>query len=165
MADVYNFDGFQINQTGVEESDIVSPGGEGSQTYRNFGMRMSSFGALAYGVRSSDDYTLTLVGNFKNKDELTNPDVPSFSQEGEYDDNPYVWGSTVKRTRNDEFTVMLLGNRRDVGAEQPNFDVGDTKNTNGPFDSPKRFPYEGWSSFGGRTAGPANYVAPGQKIV
>lgn len=163
MADNWNFDFFQIAQTGVEQPDVVTPGEEGSQMYRNFGVRMSSFGDLTYGVRSSDDYTRTLTGNFKDAGELQNPEVPSFAQDAEWNDNPLVWGSTVKRIRNDEFTVMTLGSRRSQEADQPRMDVMDTKeaDASGFGAAPRIYPNEGWHYFGSRTGGNFGWRTPG----
>lgn len=161
MADTFNFDFFQVPATGITENYV----GAGLQQHRDYGQKMSMFGALNYGPRSADDYTRTVL-YFKEKTELENPTVPPFVFDGaEYNRNPFVWGSTVKRIWNDEFTVMGLGSRRDMEADAPKFDVSDTNVTNGPFVAPRNYPTEGWHSFGGRTAGPANYVAPGQQIV
>ena len=74
MADVYNFDGFQIPTIGVVggmTGDVAAQG-------REFGVKMSNFGALVGGPRMSDDYTRTTLGS-KDKDELMNPSVPSFT--------------------------------------------------------------------------------------
>jgi hypothetical protein len=163
MADVYNFDNFQIPATGVAGGYTG-----GAQQGREFDMKMSSFGALVGGSRlvtatvscvaTSWDYTRSGFG-FADKGNFENPTIPSFSQDGEYDENPYVWGSTVKKTRDDEFAVMGIGNRRSNSAtNQPGFDVSDTfaaidDGTN----APKKFPAEGWRTFGGRTGGPADY--------
>lgn len=163
MADTFNFDFFQVAATGPEESDAVTPGGAGSQMYRQFNIKMSNFGALNYGLRNADDYTKTAL-TYQAKDELMNPVVPSFAQDGEYNLNPFVWGSTVKRVRNDEFTVMGLGSRRGIGANIPSMDVMDTNEADASdFAAPRIYPSEGWHYFGSRTAGPAGYVAPGTR--
>lgn len=157
MTDTYNFDGFQVPHTGV---DGGMTGGVNAQS-RAFAMRMSNFGDLVGGLRSSDDYKRTTLG-FKDKDELMNPEIPSFTLEADYTENPFVWGSTVKRMRNDEFQVMGMGNRRsNTATDAPRMDVSDTKlaeddGTN----APKRFPAEGWATFGGRKGGPHGYVSP-----
>lgn len=174
MADNWNFDFFQIAQTGVEQPDVVTPGEEGSQMYRSFGVRMSSFGDLVYGVRGpstttsgvaagTGDYTKTLTGNFKSAGELQNPVVPAFAQDAEWNDNPLVWGSTVKRIRNDEFTVMTLGSRRSQEADQPRMDVMDTKEADaaGFGAAPRIYPNEGWHYFGSRTGGNFGWRTPG----
>jgi hypothetical protein len=157
---VYNFDNFQINHTGLGDT---MTGGITAQG-RNFGMRMSNFGALVGGVRSSADYTQTSLG-FADKDTLMNPGVPPFVMEGDYSENPFVWGSTVKRTRNDEFAIMGMGNRRSNSAtDAPKFDVTDTRySVDDGTNVPKQFPAEGWSTFGGRTAGPFGYTPPGTR--
>ena len=162
MADTYNFDFFQIAATGPTQSDVVTPGGEGSQMYREFGVKMSNFGALNYGVRNSNDYTTTNL-TFKSAGELQNPVVPSFAQDGEWDDNPFVWGSTVKRIRNDEFTVMTLGSRRAMEATQPKMDVSDTReaDASGFGAAPRIYPNEGWHYFGYRSGGSFGWRQPG----
>ena len=153
MAEVFNFDFYQTPHTGVEDTTAPS-----NQQTRAMDMKMSNFGALQYGPRSTDDYTRTLTGNFKAKGDLENPVVPSFAMDAEFDMNPFVWGSTVKRVRNDEFTVMGLGSRRDVEASLPGFDVMDTDVANpAGFQAPRHYPSEGWRTFGGRTGGPFNY--------
>lgn len=157
MTDVYNFDGYQIPHTGIDGGMTGAVSAQG----RDYAMRMSNFGDLVGGLRSADDYKRTTLG-FKDKGELENPDIPSFLQEAEYTENPYVWGSTVKRVRNDEFTVMGMGSRRSNSAtDQPGMDVSDTKlAVDDGTNAPKRFPGEGWATFGGRKGGPFGYVSP-----
>ena len=151
MAD-YNFDGFQIAHTGVTGG---MTGGE--QQDRCFGVRISNFGALNYGARSDGDYTKIVKGFAKEE----NPVIPPFTMGAEYDENPYLWGSTVKKMRNDEFTIMSMGSRRPVDPDQPGFDVSDTNaSVDDGTNTPKRFPSEGWHTLGGRTGGPFGYVPP-----
>lgn len=149
MADVYNFDNFQIPAVGV------GGGMENDQQGRNFDAKISNFGALNYGNRDASDYTKVSLG-FKNKDEWSNPTLPPFTMDAEYNENPYVWGSTVKRVRDEEFAIMGIGNRRSNSAT--NAPSMDTMDTNVAVDdgtnAPKKFPMEGWSTFGGRTGGP-----------
>ncbi len=155
----YNFSFFQIPHTGVS-----CDGALGDQQTRCADGKMSSFGELSYNLRSSEDYTRFTKG-FKSKDELQNPDIPYFlptgngGNVGNAINNPYVWGSTTHKARNDEFFIMLLGTRNQVSAEQPNFDVMDT---NLAWDTTVsgmalNFPTEGYVSFGGRTGGPFEY--------
>lgn len=162
----YNFNNFQIPQTGLAE---IGPTGD--QQTRNADAKVSNFGALAYGVRNSGDYTKLTFG-FKAKDELQNPEIPAFYPTGNAGNwggainNPYVVGSTVKRIRTDEFNIMGLGSRNSEGVERPTYDVMDTDlvwNTtmSGLTASgiALNFPTEGWTSFGGRTGGPYDYQA------
>lgn len=152
MAETYIFDGFQIPPTGV------TGGMEGgAQQDRGFDVRISNFGALCYGNRSSTDYTRTVLG-FEME---TNPTIPPFTMGAEYDENPYIWGSTVKKTRNDEFTIMSMSSRRDIDPDQPGFDVSDTNvAVDDGTNTPKTFPAEGWNYLGQRTGGPFGYVPP-----
>lgn len=150
----YNFSFFQVPSTGI---DVEGPR-SGPQS-RSVTMRISSFGALDYGPRSSKDYTKTVYG-FKSKDELQNPNILSFTQSADYKENPYVWGSTVKRIWNDTLRIMTLGSRFMSGAYQPKFDVSDTKlswSTPKDGDVPLNYPTEGYTPFGGRVAGPFGY--------
>lgn len=151
----YNQSFFQIPATGLSD---VWAGASNVQT-RAITMRMSNFGDLNYGPRCSVDYTRTAHG-FKNKDELQNPTVPSFAMEAEYNENPFVWGSTVKRMRHDELRIMTLGSRFMDGAGKPRLDVMDTKlshSTPKDGDMVLNWPSEGYKPFGGRTGGPFGY--------
>lgn len=123
---------------------------------RGFGMRISNWGALNYGAKSPVDYTKTTLG-FKAKDDLSNPRIPSFLQDAEMDKNPYVLGSTVKRARNDEFTIMGMGSRRSVSVDQPRMDVSDTNLVHKDMVVGKNYPSEGWRSFGGKYDFPVAY--------
>lgn len=155
----YNFNFFQIPHTGVP-----CDGPLGDQQSRCADGKMSNFGALAYGVRDSLDYT-KLTKGFKFKGELENPDIPYFLPTGNGGNwgnainNPYVWGDTRHKVRNDELNVMLLGSRKTSDIEQPGMDVMDT---NLVWDTTVsgmelNFPTEGYTSFGLRTGGPFEY--------
>ncbi|RKX64733.1 MAG: hypothetical protein DRP42_05935, partial [Tenericutes bacterium] len=96
-------------------------------------------------------YTRTVAG-FAAKDELMNPIIPSFLQEAERDENPYVLGSSIKRIRDDKFTRMGMGSN-----DQPKFDVMDTNEVHSGMLADKNYPSEGWSSFGGKYDGYAPY--------
>ncbi len=148
MAEVFNFNMFQIPQTGV--------GGEtkgNSVQTRDLDLKISNFGALKNGGRSGTDYTMVL-NNFKDKDELLNPVIPAFLQDGEYEENPLVWGSTVKYTRDDQ--LMRMGNTTTIGSYigMPKFDVSDTNVANMDVsvgnNAIKNWPTEGWRSYGGK---------------
>ena len=156
MVDKYNFDGYQIPHVGVTGGMTGA-----DQQGRIFGMKISNFGALAYGNRMVSDYTRVGLG-FMDKGNLENPNIPSFTMDAEYNENPYVWGSTVKKMRNDEFTVMGMGSRRTRAVDQPGFDVSDTDvAVDDGTNAPKKFPAEGWATLGRRTGGPANYKPTG----
>ena len=147
----YNNDFFQISQSGLDCTSAAL----GDQQDRCITMRMSSFGDIAYGARSSID-RMKLSGGFKDKDELSNPVVPSFSQGAEKNENPFVWGSTVKLARNDELTIFELGSRYGSYAK-PGADVMDTKlskSTPKDGDMVLNYPKEGFKYFGVRTGGP-----------
>lgn len=137
-----NFFQFDPGQLG---SDWAGAG----QKIRPFGARVSNWGATDFGARNSEDYTKMSYA-FKAKADFENPTVPSFIQDAESNKNPFVAGSSVKRTRDDEFTVMGLGSRRNIDAEAPKMDVSDTNLIRSGMVAGKNYPTEGWRSFGGK---------------
>lgn len=146
MAEIFNFDFFQVAHTGVDSATK----GVKVQT-RDLDMKMSNFGAMNTGARMSSDYTRTTL-DFKFKNELENPTLPSFWQDAESNDNPLVLGSTVKYTRDDQFVRMGMSKSDGVSINQPEFDVMDQKETmpGGTNATIKNWPSEGWRSFGGK---------------
>ena len=160
MVDAYNFEGFQIPHVGINGG---MTGGVSAQG-REFDSRISNFGALVGGLRLSEDYTRTTLGS-KDKDELMNPVIYEIWQDANFNENPFVWGGTVKRIRNDELRIMGLGAR--VGGsshDRPNADVMDTNLVvDDGSNAPKYFPDEGWHNLGGRTGGPFGYTTPGYR--
>ena len=149
MTESFNFNMFQISHTGIsgEPEDRL-----GVQL-RDLDMKISNFGALKSGARSGTDYT-NVLNNFKAKDDLENPVIPTFVQEGEYNDKPLVWNSTVKYERDDQLTRM--GNTTTIGSYigMPKFDVSDTNVANMDVSENsndiRNWPTEGWSSYGGK---------------
>lgn len=147
MADVYNWDSFQIPQTGVD-STTYGP----AIATRNLNSKLSMFGALNTGSRSSADYTKTVL-SFKSKDELNDWSYLSAAEQAaKSDKNPYLPGSTVKKIRDDQFTRLIMENNLNAQnkGEIPNFDVSATNLVNGGMEIPKKYPSEGWRSFGGK---------------
>lgn len=147
MADVYNWDFFQIPHVGVDSTTH----GAGIAT-RDLNARMSNFGALNRAARMSGDYTRTVL-SFKAKDELNDWSyISKAEQDANKDVNPYVAGSTVKRIRDDQFT--RTGMESDTNAQNkgsiPNFDVSATNLVHSGMTTPKKYPSEGWRSFGGK---------------
>ena len=170
----YNFEGFQIPATGVTGE---MTGGVAAQG-REFGGRMSSFGALVGGLRmeqggvtvsggayEAGDYTRTGLG-YKSAGELQNPVISESYMDASFNANPFVWGGTVKYVRNDELRIMGLGARvGDSSYDAPKADVSDTNlSVDDGTNAPKQFPAEGWHTFGGRTAGPFGYTTPGYQV-
>lgn len=168
MAEVFNWDKFQIPHTGMVDEDTK---GIGAQT-RPFEMKLSNFGALNVGAARSSDRTKSSYA-FKDKDELSNwADVTPkpFSMDGDYNDNPYQLNSSVKKIRDDQFVRMTMsqgGNPIGTVAgsndtvetgeiSQPGFDVSDTRAADASgmsgsgYESIKNYPTEGWRSFGGK---------------
>ena len=175
------WNGWQIPHVGVGEPDR-----EGDESRddnfipirRALDMRMSNFGALNIGNRMSSDYTRTEL-TYITKDNLadwhtiTEDDGPGrlLGMRGtNVDQNPYIWGSTVKKVRDDQFfrmdmehpvtsasllgddslnTLYPAGTPADI--EKPAFDVMDTDLVDAAgMDEKKNYPTEGWRSFGGK---------------
>jgi hypothetical protein len=140
-------------------------------------MKFSNFGALNVGNRMSDDYTRTQI-TFSTKDNLSNWKVIT-ADDGTgrgvglrsipVDQNPYVWGSSVKRFRDDQFFRMTMehpatssGLLNDASfaslypageaayIDKPKADVMDTKEVHSGMNQYKNYPTEGWRSFGGK---------------
>jgi len=143
-GDENNF--FQIPHTGVDDSTA----GVAVQT-RDADMKMSNFGALNTGNRSSDDYKRTGV-EFNDKDDsVDNGASRSTFNYAERDENPYVAGSTVKKTRDDQATRLGMYKDNDVDVAAPKHDVSDTNVINASgMSSGYNYPTEGWRSFGGK---------------
>lgn len=144
MGDENNF--YQIDHTGVDSSTL----GVAVQT-RDLDMRMSNFGALNYGSRNSVDYSKTLL-DFESKDDLVDAGAQRSSWNyAERDENPLVAGSTVKRTRDDQFIRMGMAKDNDASIDQPGKDVSDTNLVAAAnMTAGKNYPSEGWRSFGGK---------------
>jgi hypothetical protein len=140
----FNFDFFQIPHTGVDSATK----GNAVMT-RDLDMKMSNFGAMNTGARMASDYTRTTL-DFVSK--LENPTIPPFMQDAESIDNPLVWGSTVKYTRDDQFIRMGMSTSAGTGIDQPATDVMDQKERTpgGDYANIKNWPSEGWRSFGGK---------------
>ena len=70
--------------------------------------------------------------------------------------NPYLWGSTVKLTRDDQFVRMTMSKESGAEFDPPKFDVMDTKERTAEGMAAtsntaiKNWPSEGWRSFGGK---------------
>jgi len=162
MNDEWGF--YQIPHTGLvgveneqvrEDVDV--------QFFRTSDMKIANFGALNMGPRRSDDYTRTELF-FPDKDNLS--DWRVITEDGgaggrgglrsvSVDVNPYVWGSTVKKIRDDQFFRMdMVNNETDNEIAKPKFDVMDTDvvTAEGIVDLSlyKNYPTEGWRSFGGK---------------
>ncbi len=148
------FEFYQIPHTGVDSTTYGVP----VQT-RDLNMRMSNFGALWIGPRSTADYSKVVYG-FEAKGELEGAaefGLHTLTQDAEKNENPLVWGSTVKYTRNDEMFKMGMSSD-DTGDKSisylvqfPKFDVMDTKLVDAAgMTTLKNWPSEGWRSFGGK---------------
>jgi hypothetical protein len=155
---------FQIGAQMPPEPDLTASGVARSRTdipiRRPIDMKICNFGALTIGARKSDDYTRTELF-FKDKDTLA--DWKVITEDGgaggrgglrsvTIDLNPYVWGSTVKKVRDDQFFRMEMDNNTTGnGIEKPKFDVSDTNVAQASmFVAGKKYPSEGWRSLGGK---------------
>ena len=180
------WNGWQIPHTGVEEPNLTAISGVNDGQARDdafipirraLDMRISNFGALNIGLRMSSDYTRTEL-TYITKDELADwhtitEDDGSGRLVGmrgtNVDVNPYIWGSTVKKFRDDQFfrmdmehpvTSSGLLNDPDLASlypagaaadiAKPDFDVMDTDVVHSGMNQYKNYPTEGWRSFGGK---------------
>ena len=174
MTEKFYFDFNQIPQTGVQEPDLTASGIARSDSNiairRTVGMKIANFGALEVGARLSTDYTRTNTMAFSSKDDLS--DVNVLTEDTgigsnvrlfgiTVNHNPYLSGSTVKLTRDDQFVRMTMsmdsGTSSAAGQiDLPKFDVMDTKDSTAAgiiattnYDM-KNWPAEGWRTFGGK---------------
>jgi len=177
MTETFNFDFYQIPQVGVYEPDLTTSGIAGdartdatTTIRRTFDMKMSNFGAYEVGARLSSDYTRTNTMAFMAKGE--SEDVNVITEDTgvgqnvslnkiSVNHNPYIAGSTVKLTRDDQFIRMTMARNTGTSTnatniDVPKFDVMDTNvstaaginlSTNAAI---KNWPSEGWRSFGGK---------------
>jgi len=137
-------------------------------------MKMCNFGARAVGRRLDIDYTRTNTMEFIDKGILEGAaefglhDLFALNLQGPRNENPLVWGSTVKYTWNDEMfkmgmdtddSVLRAGGSKSKSypVKFPAFDVMDTKLVTAEgivadeaATYRKNWPSEGWRSFGGK---------------
>ena len=158
MAEVFNFDGFQIPHTGVEEPDLYAQTRTDVKIpiRRLLDMKVSNFGALSVGLRMSNDYTRVALG-FQSKDDLSDLNViKPVWQFAELNENPLVAGSSIKYVRDDQFIRMGMSKDNGAQIDQPKFDVmdADVVTAEGMIAfsnaSIKNWPTEGFRTFGGK---------------
>jgi len=174
MAEKFYFDFHQIPHTGVEQPDMEAVRADGAYgktvIRRPFNNRISNFGALDVANRLSWDYTRTNTMSFKAKGE--SEDINVITEDtgmGQnvrlfgvtVNHNPYLWGNSIKLTRDDQFIRMTMS--KDTGSstaatqvDVPMFDVMDEKERTAEgilatsnYEM-KNWPSEGWRSFGGK---------------
>lgn len=154
----YNF--YQIDATGVNEPDLDAARTEKAVPIRRaVDEKISSFGSTTIGSRMGTDYTRTTL-DFESKDNLLDHNMlvqdtgmgQNVSGRGiTVDHNPYIAGSTIKKTRDEQAFRMGMSDNRGVSVEAPKFDVSDTNTTGAEgMTSGKNWPSEGWRSFGGK---------------
>ncbi len=165
---------YQIPHVGVDEPDRAAYTRTDTTTTirRALDMRISNFGALWVGNRLSNDYTRVDTMAFIDKGIMEGAaefGLHDLVQDAERNENPLVWGSTVKYTWNDEMFKMGMdtdGGKalRDGGTKSasfpvvlPKFDVMDTnlvgaagQNADRTATWQKNWPSEGWRTFGGK---------------
>jgi hypothetical protein len=163
--DQYGF--YQIPHVGLTEGNAPTLGNP-VQT-RDLNMRMSNFGALWVGPRMTastlasgvgiKDYTRVAYG-FEAKGAMEGAaefGLHDVIQDAEKNENPLVWGSTVKYTRNDEMFKMGMATD-DTGDKKASYevrlpakDVMDTELVDASgMEAYRNYPTEGWRSFGGK---------------
>lgn len=173
------WNGWQIPHTGVYEPDRSADARTDVfiRIRRASDMRLSSFGALNIGPRMGQgvDYTRTEL-YFQSKDELADfATITADTGLGHnfgglrsmtVERNPYLWGSTVKKFRDDQFFRMTMEHYQyrtgleDFGdysasdphyVDKPKWDVMDTMAADAAgMEQYKNYPREGWHSFGGK---------------
>jgi len=171
----WNF--WQIPHVGVSEPDrdAYTRTDVFTTIRRAADMKISNFGALWVGPRMGQDmdYTRTAL-TFVTKDDLADWKVqtedPGLGHNSglrgtTIEQNPYIWGSTVKRFRDDQFFRMGMEHYpyrdglEDFGdysaaepasIDKPMFDVMDTDVVQSGMEQYKNYPTEGWRSFGGK---------------
>lgn len=159
MSNEWEF--YQIPHVGVPEPDRAAYTRTDTSTTirRALDMKISNFGALWVGARNTADYTKVKYG-FAAKGLLEGAaefGLHGVVQDAEKNENPLVWGSTVKYTRNDEMFKMGMSSD-DTGTKSisylvsfPKFDVMDTDVVDASgMTTKKNYPTEGWRSFGGK---------------
>lgn len=162
MTETFNFDFFQIPQTGPAEVEQVKDAA-GVVIRRPSDEKISMFGALTVGSRLSFDYTRVNTMTFKSKGESEDVSTlaadtgvgQNVSLRSSYvNHNPLVSGSTVKYVRDDQFLRMTMSKEDGSSIGTPKFDIMDTKvataegiiaTSNAEI---KNWPSEGWYSFG-----------------
>jgi hypothetical protein len=144
----YSFGFSQLN-AGIREEGPL-----GNTQTRSSSMRMSNFGAIRYGARSSTDYTSI---DSTVKDKIVNPKVPDLLYDQERNvagaiNTPFEVGSAVKRITESPMLVMSsLGS-----ASRPKEDIMDTyASSQGSFSG--YLPMEGWRPWGYNTSGATPY--------
>lgn len=173
---------WQLPHVGVPEPDrdAYARTDVSTRIRRALDMKISNFGALNIGLRmpSSQDYTRTQL-IFETKDNLSDISVltedPGLGHRSglrgtTIEQNPYIWGSTVKKFRDDQFFRMTMEHypyRTGMEAfgdysaaepaylDKPKHDVmdQDERDAAGMLGDPakyKNYPTEGWRSFGGK---------------
>lgn len=128
-------------------------------TIENSTTKMSNFGANVVGPRMGSDYTRTSLG-FADKDNLSDQNVitedTGMGQNVDgrsinIEHNPYLIGSSLKRTRDDQLFRMEMTDNRGTSIDMPKFDVMDRKTLDATgMVAGKNWPSEGWRSFGGK---------------
>jgi len=176
MAEKFYFDFHQIPQVGVDEPELKGDYVRADGTYgktvirRPVAMKISNFGSLEVSNRLGWDYTRTDTMAFKAKGELEDINVIT-ADTGigsnvrlfcvTVNHNPYLWGNSVKYTRDDQFIRMTMS--KDTGSstaatqvDLPKFDIMDEneRTAEGILATSnytmKNWPSEGWRSFGGK---------------
>jgi len=155
----FNF--YQIDATGVSEPDRddYTRTDVSTTIRRACDSKISLFGSNNVGARRTSDYTKTDL-SFQSKDELADYEVlTADTGAGQnvggrgvtIDHNPYVIGSTVKKTRDDQFFRMSMSNDRGANINAPKHDVMDTNLVDASdIVAGKNWPTEGWRSYGGK---------------
>ena len=142
------FDFFQIDPSTIG-SDWV--GGDQAREMRAPNAVISNYEAKKYGAARSDDYTRVVFDNAHEENTQVHVGVGFGVDRGWYDYNPFVWGSTVLKTLDDQFTRMGMDMSTGFSISVLHDDVSDKDEVEASgMVSGKNYPSEGWRSFGGK---------------
>lgn len=144
----YNFDLFQIQPHKVDDGWATGDG----QAMRQYDARISNFNAMYRGARMATDRTRTTLDFALQLNPREVVGTGHGTDWAEYNYNPYVWGSTVKRVLDDQ--AHKMGMDHELGATHSIFhmDVSDMDEVTAAGIAAGlsflNYPTEGWNSFG-----------------
>jgi hypothetical protein len=144
----YNFDFFQIQPHKLEDGWVAGD----AQSIRAFDARISNFNAMWRGARMSTDRTRTTLDFAKQQNPKEMVGVGYGTDWAEYNYNPYVAGSTVKRILDDQAHKMMMDHDRGAAHSIFHIDVSDMDEVTAAGIAAGatflNYPTEGWNSFG-----------------
>ena len=144
----YNFDFFQIQPHTVDDGWVGADG----QAMRQYDARISNFNAMYRGARMATDRTRTTLDFAKQQNPKEMVGIGYGTDWAEYNYNPHVLGSTVKRILDDQAHKMMMDHDRGAAHSIFHMDVSDMDEVTAAGIAAGlsflNYPTEGWSSFG-----------------